>query len=92
MAVTLATGLAIAATTATVAGAGIATKGYLDQRKATKKSEQEIERQKGEAQKKRGSLIRQQRRQLGTGDSLNKTSPSGVSGLTSQKPQEEVLG
>ena len=76
-------------TAAAIIGVGLQAKSYTDTRKDAKKQKQEIARQRGVAEDKRGSLIRQQRNQLGSsgGYSINST---GSTGLTQQG--EETLG
>jgi len=60
-------------------------------KKEAKKTKAEIARQRGVAEEKRGSLIRQQRRQLGGGKGIYSLSETGNTGLASQS-QDEVLG
>jgi len=64
---------------------------YQQGKKQAKKQKQEIARQRGVAQDKRSSLIRQQRNQLGgKGDYSIKSSKSTPAGYTAQG--EETLG
>jgi hypothetical protein len=85
---------AIAATAGAVGAVGTVGSGYASYQSGKKKSKQqkqEIARQRGVAEGKKKSLIRQQRNQLGgKGDYKISSSGSAPSGLTAQG--EETLG
>ena len=86
MAVTTAGVLAAAA----VASAATGFASYQQGKKQAKKQKKEIARQRGAAETKRKSLIRQQRAQLGGAGDFDLA--SGQGGLTQQTGTDEVLG